>query len=213
LHLRKELIEYHLGVMQSDLGRSSWRKWLLLPLCFLLPLYLVVLVPLLGCLYIVGESGRRRRALRLRIAMRKARRTSSWADVEADLASGIGTLIVEGPCMGWNDADVWWTCESIAGLAISEGMSLPRSEWGAPDRAELEARMKDPIFDRWCQSRYLDVSRGTARLVQCTHWRSDLHRVRKRIGRLRSVFPRLETVDTHTWMLHMPDDVQRRGRT
>jgi len=70
--------------------------------------------------------------------------------------------------------------------------------------------MKVPVFDRWCDARYFAVANGTAKLVQCTHWRRDLHKSRKQIDTLKSIHPKLESVYTNSWMIHMADEAQRR---
>ncbi|MCX5691599.1 MAG: hypothetical protein NTV94_17710 [Planctomycetota bacterium] len=133
--------------------------------------------------------------------MRNAGRMSSWDNVEADLATGVGTLIVDRPCVGGNDANVWWTRESLEARALSEGISIPRTALGDSDSIEIQTRLRNPAFDRWCQERFFDVTNGQAVLVQSTHWRRDLDKTLKRVEGLRLAFPGLQTVDTSTGMI------------
>ena len=130
--------------------------------------------------------------------MRRVGRVASWADVEADLATGVGTLIVDSRCMGWNDSDVWWMPESISALAAAEGITIPANLTGPPDRDVFDARLNQPVFDRWCQARFFDESVGTAKFVQGTYSLRGVRKSLKRIEKLRSAFPRLEWVETYS---------------
>lgn len=126
---------------------------------------------------------------------------SSWADVEAALVTGVGTFIVDRPSAGCNDANVWWTRESIEARALSEGILLPQSVSGDSVPLEFDTRLRNPVFDRWCHGRYLDATRGHAVLVQTTHSRRALDQALKRVEHLRSTFPGLQTITTRTWMI------------
>lgn len=103
--------------------------------------------------------------------------------------------------MGWNDADVWWVCESVSARAIADGITIPARPLIEVDQAELDARMKDPAFDRWCQEKYFSESTGNARLVQSTHFHRDLTKTRQRIDKLKMIRPELESHEVATWMI------------
>ncbi len=182
---------------------SFWRKLLLLPLIPLLPLYLVLLALFLVGGYVFTEAQRRMRAWQLRGTMQKAARTATWADIEADLASGIGTVIVDAPCLGWNDADIWWTRESVTQRAAIEGLTLLNKSSTDSMRDEHDARMKESEFDRWCEVRYFDPARGMAKLVQTSHSRRDRDKLKSRIENLKSTFSTIEYVGTHSGLARM----------
>lgn len=192
-------------------AQSGWgaARWLLLPLTPLLTpvcaAWLAFLLVLLPVAYLFSELGRPWRAWRLRVRMRKAGRACDWADVEAEVASRAGTLIIDTPCPGWSGVDVWWIRESVSKLAQAEGITIPRYTPELIDIEELKARVANPIFDRWCLSRFLDSASGTARLVQITLSRRSAEQVKERVGRLLTRFPTLESVVTQSGLAHHAD--------
>lgn len=210
----KTTAEYHFNVPRQDAQngtRSSWRKWLLLPLIPLLPLYLVLLVPFIASLYAGTEAQRRTRAWRLRRTMQRAARITAWADIEAQLASGVGTILVDGPWAGWADTDIWWTPESVTQRAATEGIAQPKSVTDS-NPSESEARMQDLAFDRWCQARYFDAACGVAKLVHTSHSHRGRYQATSRIERLKSAFPTLEYVQTNTWMVRKSEETSRHDK-
>lgn len=182
----------------------------------LFPLWLPVLVVgvlWLCCIFIIYEPRRVWLVREFRAKLRNAGRISSWAEVESALASGSGTLIVDMPSPGWNDTDVWWMPESISALAASDGIKLPTGTFDSPDRAEINIRTENPVFDRWCQTRFFDTSSGTAKLVQSTRLLRHQRQTFARIRKLNAAFPKLETATSYTLMVLMADLEQRSDST
>lgn len=180
----------------------GWRRWALLPAyAAAAPFVIVAVSPVLLLGLTWGELLRRRRAARLRRAMRRAGRVVTWEEVERRVATGEGgTLILVGPCLGWNDADVWWTRESIRAAAHRDGIALPNyGEPPTPD--DFPARMENPAPERWCRDRYFDPDRGIACLVQSTHWGHQLRGTQRRIRSMRARWLRLESLEIWTGML------------
>jgi hypothetical protein len=163
-----------------------------LPLIPLFPLYAVfVVVVILPIGYLVTEGSRWARRGRLMRRMRKARRVMTWDEVELSLSSKQGgTLLLESPSMGWNDTDVWWTEEDVAGEAARAGIDV--SSGSQPENARQ--LLDETPIEAWCRRRYVDSREGTGRLVQCTLSRHGRHEVISRIDALRARYPFLSMI-------------------
>jgi hypothetical protein len=181
----------------------STKKWLQLPLTLLLvPVVLLSAIFLLLRLLVAApfqafpEVAKRHRAARLRRAMRKARRLSSWSEVQAVVLAGrSGTLIAARPDPAWSDVDLWWTTDSVTAAAAQAGIRVPGNR-----EFDLGWRNTNSDFDRWCQSRYLDQTSGTAVLLQSTHWQHQERRLNDHIRSLQNTYPLLEHVDVLLWV-------------
>ncbi len=110
--------------------------------------------------------------------------------------------------MGWNDADVWWIRESVSARAVAEGITIPARPLIGIGQAELDARMKNPAFDLWCQETFFSEYSGSARLVQSTHFHRDHTKTLSRIDKLKSIHPGLESHEVATWMIDALGDLR-----
>jgi hypothetical protein len=138
----------------------AWWEWLFAPL--LMPLFFVALLVLavvsipVEFVYRVRQQ-REERQFRPRLAA--AGRCVEWAEVEARLQAGEGTLIIEhlspkGPIREW------WTEEDvIAGAPVA----LPSSLASPPPEGQQQAVQE---YARACAAKYLDVESGTAKLTE-----------------------------------------------
>jgi hypothetical protein len=197
---------------------TIYLKWLALGVLAVVVLYVVAILLFFVGGYLLSEAGRRLRASRLRRSMKRvsladpsAQRVSTWPSIESHLArrgsKNGGTLILDHPCLGWNDLDVWWIPESVRQAAADDGVSFPEQEQ-ALRHDEFEARMQNPIVERWCEARYLNEETGRAQLVQCTHWNQQRQRTLQRIAAVKAAHPNLETVDIYTCFLRFDQGTQ-----
>lgn len=159
--------------------------------------YRMVIVPL-------GVMGLRRR-------MRSAGRAATWADVENQRADRPSSLIVEYPTPGWSDVNIWLADTSVTALATEAGVTArPLRLSGQFEPEDMEARLLNPAYERWCVARLFDRSSGIARLVHSTHSGRGHRQAIERVERLRSNHPMVEFLEAETWMAHMAEHAARK---
>ncbi len=124
----------------------------------------------------------------------------TWIELQHAVAERGGTLLLDWTSLGWSDMDVWWTDESVSAAAHADGIVLSPFDraWTAD---ELQARMENPAFDRWCRARYFAEETGTARLVRTTHWGCQAAHMRRLAAQLRARHLRLESVEVSTGLI------------
>ena len=194
---------------ESRPNRGSWWMWLLLPV---FPLYLLFLVFMLCWMYAESGVSRRRRANSLKRAMRTADRVATWSDVSAHLAEQPGTLIVDTPCLGWHDTDVWWTGELVAEQLLHAGIPLPLP-LESESSSNFDARMENPLFDRWCRSQFFDPKSGRGKLVQSTLSAIGKGSIQRRVAELQRAHPNLMVVHACSAFAEFADDWELRKRS
>lgn len=180
--------------------RSPWR-WLALLLVPVIPIYLLVAVLVIGGGLIALACFSRYHTFRFKRAMRRAGRWASWDDIEAWLAQGPGTLIIDWPSLGWRDVHVWWTRESVARTASEHGVFPPplAVEHVQPGSVSDGPRPCDLAFTAWLIVRYFHRHRGLATLVACTHSARARSALERRISALCAAHPHLETIETRSY--------------
>jgi hypothetical protein len=126
---------------------------------------------------------------------------ASWDDIEAWLAQGPGTLIIDWPSLGWRDVHVWWTRESVARTASEHGVFPPplAVEHVQPGSVSDGPRPCDLAFTAWLIVRYFHRHRGLATLVACTHSARARSALERRISALCAAHPHLETIETRSY--------------
>ena len=125
---------------------------------------------------------------------------------------GPGTLLLDMPVMGWNDADVWWIGQSVGAAAKEAGVAIPLQGNEPEADAEWDTHMENAVFERWCLRTFIDRSTGMAKLVQSTRSRRGGLRALAKAEALRVRHPSLEVVQVATWMARGDDEVARRAR-
>jgi hypothetical protein len=138
----------------------AWWEWPFVPVVALL-LVLVLLILMVvsipgGLLY---QFWLRRSERRLRVRLAGTGRFLDWADVEARLTAGEGTLLIEhfspkGPIREW------WTPDNLIAGAPAP---LPTSFQTPLADGEVE-RLQE--YAEACRTRYTDVGLGSAMLTQ-----------------------------------------------
>lgn len=192
--------------------KTGWRTWLLLPFA---PLFVILALPVLlifGAVYVVAEVTSRIRMVRLWRTMRASKRTISWAELEAELVRGPGTLLIDMSVIGWNDSDVWWIGESIGAAAMKAGVPISAMPSEPESDEQWEARLKEPVFERWCLRTFIDQPDGKAKLVQSRRSARAGRRALAKAESLRARYPMLEVVQVATWMARHADGVAPAAR-
>lgn len=143
----------------SDETPIAWWEWLfapiLMPLFFIFLLVMAIVSVPVEFVYRLRQQHQEKQ-LRPRIAA--VGRFMEWAEVEAKLKVGVGTLIVEhrspkGPIREW------WTEDDLAAAAP---VPLPASLKSPPGEGQLQPLVE---FAKSCLARYVDIEMGTAKLT------------------------------------------------
>jgi hypothetical protein len=138
----------------------AWWEWLLLPI--IMPL-LFVFLWVMGVLSVpvgfVSRLYQQREERRLRSRLATVGRFMEWAEVEAKLKAGAGTLIVEH-CSPKGPVREWWTEDD---LVAATPVALPASLNSLPEERQLQL-LQD--YAKACAVRYVDLERGTAKITE-----------------------------------------------
>ena len=168
---------------------------LIVLLPFVLPAAALAFLLVVGVFGVYAAVGNCVFERRVRSRMRRCGRFLRLHDVRQRIAAEGGTLIIEGPSLGWNFTHAWWTPDAVLGKSP---FSVPTDE----DYKKAAGEMKCLDWDKWCWDNYTCPENGHAFLLRVGNGAS-MER------RLKESFPDLSVVHTWTALVHVqqpPDD-------
>jgi hypothetical protein len=121
---------------------------------FLAPVAFVILlvVGLMAIIFVSNVMGVIRE-WRFRKRVRARGRYTTWRKLVEQFGPDSGTVLIDGPTLGWGISRAWWTHENVIREAPCSRPKSPREIFGGPS---------PHAFELWCYERYTSPESGTA---------------------------------------------------